>query len=68
MSAEFANAMAVVMNLPDGISGEELRARGPEAEQAATLICGESCSRACCCFAPNNAIAPGQRRRLGDMA
>ena len=39
MSAEFANAMAVVMNLPDGISGEELRARGPEAEQAATLIC-----------------------------
>lgn len=39
MSAEFASAMAAVMNLPDGISGEELRARGQETERAATLIC-----------------------------
>ena len=39
MSAEFANAMTTIMNLPDGVSADELRRTGPDAERAATLIC-----------------------------
>ncbi len=39
MSAEFASAMTTVMNLPDGTSGEQLRAMGRETERDATLIC-----------------------------
>lgn len=39
MGAEFSDAMAVVTNLPDGLSAAELRMAGPEAEKAATLMC-----------------------------
>lgn len=39
MGAEFAAAMAIIMNLPDELSAEDLRKAGPEAERAATLMC-----------------------------
>ena len=67
MSAEFANAMAVVMNLPDGISGEELRARGPEAEQKvpAYIQCRGWAARR---YDPGHTRVCRQPRRLGDMA
>lgn len=39
MGAEFSAAMTTVMNLPDGISGEALRAKGVETERDANLIC-----------------------------
>jgi hypothetical protein len=39
MSKDFAKAQAIVMRLPDGISAEDLRAQGPEVEQAAVLVC-----------------------------
>lgn len=39
MSAEFAGAMATIMNLPDGMTAEELRGKGHDVEKAATLIC-----------------------------
>jgi len=38
MNAEFANAIARIRALPDGVSAEELRRQGPEAEHAAVLI------------------------------
>ena len=38
MSPELANALALIRELPDGVSAEELRARGPETERAAVLI------------------------------
>jgi hypothetical protein len=39
MGAEFAEAMAIVTNLPDNLSAEGLRRAGPDAEKAATLMC-----------------------------
>jgi hypothetical protein len=39
MDAEFANALTIIRGLPDGVSAEELRLAGPEAERAAVLIC-----------------------------
>lgn len=39
MGAEFAQAMAIITNLPMNLSAEELRRAGPEAEKAATLMC-----------------------------
>lgn len=38
MNAELANALALIRALPDGVSAEELRSRGPETERAAVLI------------------------------
>jgi hypothetical protein len=38
MSPELSNAIQVIRALPDGISAEELRARGPEVECAAVLV------------------------------
>jgi len=38
MNAEFANALALIRALPDGVSAEELRSHGPETERAAILI------------------------------
>ena len=37
-SPDFARAMSLVRLLPDAVSAEDLRARGPEFEQAAILI------------------------------
>jgi hypothetical protein len=39
MGSEFAAAMAIVTNLPDDLSADDLRNAGPEAERAATLLC-----------------------------
>ena len=39
MGPEFADAMTIVTNLPDGLSAEGLRRAGPHAEKAATLMC-----------------------------
>jgi hypothetical protein len=39
MGPEFAEAMAIVTNLPDALSAEGLRRAGPHAEKAATLMC-----------------------------
>jgi hypothetical protein len=39
MGAEFAEAMAIVTSLPDGLSAAALRSAGPESEKAATLMC-----------------------------
>jgi hypothetical protein len=39
MGPEFAEAMAMVMSLPDGISGNDLRRASPSMEKSATLIC-----------------------------
>jgi hypothetical protein len=39
MDSELAHAMAVIKALPDGVSAEELRRSGQEAELAAVLIC-----------------------------
>jgi len=39
MDPEFANALTIIRSLPDGVSAEELRNAGPEAEKAAVLIC-----------------------------
>jgi hypothetical protein len=39
MGAEFAEAMAIVTNLPDNLSSDDLRRAGPDAEKAATLMC-----------------------------
>ena len=36
---EFSRSVTIIRNLPDGISAADLRARGPEYEQAALLIC-----------------------------
>lgn len=38
MGAEFAEAMAIVTNLPDNLSAEGLRRAGRDAEKAATLM------------------------------
>jgi len=38
MSPELSNAIVLIRALPDGVSAEELRARGPEVEYAAVLI------------------------------
>jgi hypothetical protein len=38
MSAEFTNAITIALGLPDGISAEALRSKGPDAERAAVLI------------------------------
>lgn len=35
---EFSRAVTLIRNLPDGISADELRARGPATEEAALLI------------------------------
>jgi hypothetical protein len=39
MGPEFADAMATVTGLPDGLTSEGLRRAGPDAEKAATLMC-----------------------------
>lgn len=39
MGAEFADAMSIVMNIPDASCAEEVRVMGPNVERAATLIC-----------------------------
>lgn len=39
MGAELANGITLIRGLPDGVSADELRAAGPEAERAAVLIC-----------------------------
>ena len=39
MSADFADAMSVVMNIPDGTNADGIRGMGPNVERAATLIC-----------------------------
>ena len=39
MGAEFSEAMAIVTNLPDNLSADDLRQAGPDAEKAATLMC-----------------------------
>jgi hypothetical protein len=39
MGPEFAAAMPVITNLPDGLSADDLRRAGPAAERAATLMC-----------------------------
>ncbi len=39
MGAELANALTIIRGLPDGVSADELRHAGPEAERAAVLIC-----------------------------
>ncbi len=36
---EFSRAVTLIRNLPDDISAEDLRARGPAPEEAALLIC-----------------------------
>jgi len=38
-SDELAQAMAILQPLPDGITLEEIRARGPEVEKAAITLC-----------------------------
>ncbi len=38
MNHELANALALIRALPDGVSAEELRSKGPETERAAVLI------------------------------
>jgi hypothetical protein len=38
ISPELSNAITLIRALPDGVSAEELRARGPEVERAAVLI------------------------------
>ncbi len=38
MSPELANAVALIRTLPDGVSAEDLRRRGPETEKAAVLV------------------------------
>jgi hypothetical protein len=39
MGAEFSEAMAIVTNLPDNLSADDLSRAGPDAEKAATLMC-----------------------------
>jgi hypothetical protein len=39
MGAEFSAAMAIVTNLPDNMSADDLSRAGPDAEKAATLMC-----------------------------
>ena len=39
MGAEFSEAMAIVTNLPDNLSADDLRQAGPDVEKAATLMC-----------------------------
>jgi hypothetical protein len=39
MGVEFSEAMAIVTNLPDNLSADDLRQSGPDAEKAATLMC-----------------------------
>ena len=39
MSAELAHALAIVRRFPDGVSADEIRSAGPEAEQAAVMVC-----------------------------
>ena len=38
MDADFANALTIIKGLPDGVTAEELRRAGPEAEKAAVLV------------------------------
>ena len=38
-NAEFARAVTMIKNLPDGISAEDLQAKGPDYEQASFIIC-----------------------------
>ena len=38
MTPELANAIAIIRALPDGVSAEELRRSGPEAERAAIMV------------------------------
>ena len=37
-SPEFANSVNLIRELPDGVSAEELRSRGPEYERAAVMV------------------------------
>ena len=37
-SPEFAHAVNLIRELPDGVSAEELRSRGPEYERAAVMV------------------------------
>ena len=39
MDADLASALTTIKSLPDGVSAEELRQAGPEAERAAVLVC-----------------------------
>lgn len=39
MIPELTDAIALLRKLPDGVSAEELRRHGPEAEKAAILVC-----------------------------
>jgi hypothetical protein len=39
MGTDLARAIATIRGLPDGVSADELRRAGPEAEKAAILIC-----------------------------
>lgn len=39
MNPDLANALTIIRGLPDGVSADELRRAGPEAEKAAVLIC-----------------------------
>ena len=39
MDSHLAEAITIIRGLPDGLSAEELRRAGPEAERAAVLIC-----------------------------
>jgi hypothetical protein len=39
MAADLARAISIIRGLPDGVSADELRRAGPEAERAAILIC-----------------------------
>jgi hypothetical protein len=39
MSADLASGITTIRGLPDGVSADQLRSAGPEAERAAVLIC-----------------------------
>ena len=39
MDSHLAEAITIIRGLPDGVSADELRHAGPEAERAAVLIC-----------------------------
>ena len=39
MDSDLAQAITIIRELPDGVSADELRNAGPEAERAAVLIC-----------------------------
>jgi hypothetical protein len=39
MGTDLASAISIIRGLPDGVSADDLRRAGPEAERAAILIC-----------------------------